>query len=205
MATQSADSPNPDYDFIFKGSEKPKKSFSLPSGGPKTVLVLLVSLGVVLILVVVFAALLKPKAGGSQDLVNISARAQEIVRVSKVVEPLTQNSDTKGLVATTEAALSSDQAQLSAYLSKNGIKTDAKSLAIYTDKTTDSQMQTAAQNNSLDSTYSAYLKKALTDYKDHLSSAFPTVPVTAKNILSAAFKSSQTLLAAPQVASASGS
>jgi hypothetical protein len=118
---------------------------------------------------------------------------------------LSQNPDTKGLAVTTEAALSSDQAQLASYLGKNGVKVSSKSLAIYTDKTVDAQMQTAAQNNSLDSAYAAYLKKALMDYENRLSTVYPTVSVTAKNILHTAFVSTQTLLAAPQVASASSS
>jgi NAD(P)-dependent dehydrogenase (short-subunit alcohol dehydrogenase family) len=200
-----AQSPNPDYDFILKDQPKAKRGFSLPKGGARMPLIILGILIVAFVLVVILAAVLRPKAGGAQDLVSISARAQEIVRVSTIVEPLAQNSDTQGLVATTKAALGSDQAQLAAYLSKSGIKSNDKSLGAYFDKNAESLMQAAAQGGSLDTTYAGYLKKSLTAYKSALESTYPKASATAKDILGSAFESTETLLAAPQIRIASGS
>jgi hypothetical protein len=204
MSAQSASpSPSSEYDFILKDKTPTKKGISLPSGGLKLAFMILGAVLVIFVLIVIFATVLKPGASGGQELVNISARAQEIIRVSKITESLAQNSDTQGLIATTEAALMSDQAQLASYFSQHRIKANDKTLSIYLDKNADSQMQTAAQNNSLDSTYSAYLKKNLTAYEAALEAAFPHVSVSAKDILSASFNSTQALLAAPQVKGAS--
>lgn len=205
MSPQSSPpSPNPEYDFILKDQPKPKRSFSLPTGGSKMAFMIMGAVLALFILIIILASVLRPKAGGAQQLVNISAQAQEVVRVSKVVEPLAKNPDIQGLLATTEIALGSDQSQLAAYLKKAGVKTNAKT-STFTDKKTDAQMQTAAQNNSLDSAYAAYLKKSLGSYQASLKAAFPSVSKNAKIILNAAYTSTATILSAPQLASAPGS
>jgi hypothetical protein len=198
----SSDPSNP-YDFILKDPQKPKKGFNVPSFGlPKRVVIIFGGVIAAFFVIIIAAAIFKG-GGNSAPLTEVLGRAQEIVRVSKVVEPLAQNPDTKGLVATTETAFTSQQIDLTAYLKKHGTKVNLKSLSIYSDKTVDTQLQTAAQNNSLDSAYASYLKKSLMAYQNSLRTAAKGAPKARLQLLNDAFASTKAILAAPQVASAS--
>jgi hypothetical protein len=201
--TPSPSSPNPQYDFILKDQPKPKRSFKIPTFGlPRAAAVALVSTLGLFLIIILAHAVLGGKTTNADALIKATARAQEVVRVSKLVEPLAHNSDTQGLVATTEAALTSDQTQITAYLKRAKIKAGPKNLTIYLNKNTDAQMQAAGQNNSLDSAYASYLKQSLISYKADLQLAAKGASKLRLQILNRAFQSTSTLLSAPQLASA---
>jgi hypothetical protein len=129
------------------------------------------------------------------------ARGQEVLRVTQLTQqtlPL-QDPSTQALAATVYASVSSDEAQLKSYLSKSHIKVGTAALAADTDKTTDSSLQSASQNNGLDSAYVSYLKTALAKYQTDLQTAYKAAGPNGKTILKTAFDSTATLLASPQL------
>lgn len=193
--------PSPNYDFIYKEPPKPKrKILKLPSmSGPVR---LLVGAGVVLIVVIIFGIIASRGGSDGQKYIELMSRSQEIVRVSNAVKPLTKNTDTLSLIATAEAALSSEQSSLSNYLSSAGEEVDEKKLTLYLDKTSDDKIETAGQNNNLESTYAQYLKGQLNSYLGQLQSAFKTADQEAKPILESAINSTKALLSSPQLSAA---
>lgn len=198
--TPAPPSPNPNYDFILKDQPQPKKSLMPSFGMPKKALGILLGTILVFLVVVVLATVLKG-GGNSTPMVEVLGKGQEILRVTKLVEPLAQDADTQGLAATTDAAFSSQLSQVSAYLAKANIKTDAKSLAVYQNKNTDAQVRAAAQDNSLAIFYAGYLKQDLSRYQTSLKASAKGASAARLQILNDAYVSTQTLLSAPQVAS----
>jgi hypothetical protein len=72
-------------------------------------------------------------------------------------------------------------------------------LAADIDKTTDTQLQSASQNNNLDATYMGYLKVNLAKYQADLQTAYKAAGPKGKTILKNAFDSTATLLGSPQL------
>jgi len=199
---------DPDYKFIFEDKKKPRFHFRL--GLPKNnnfakTVALVVGGGIVLIILIIAASSFFGARGvNSKQLVDIMARAQEISRVSNLVSQQQQNVDpnTLNLAATTSSALSSEQTQLLAYLHKARARVSTKALNFYLNKNTDTQLQTATESNNFSTTYYAYLKTNLGEYQNALKTIIPGSPPMAQAILNDALTSTQTLLAAPQLASA---
>lgn len=166
---------------------------------PKPVL-LLIGVIIVLILVFIIAAIVGRGSNNSQRYIELMSRSQEIVRVSEIVRPATKNADTLSLIATTEAALSSEQSNLSNYLATNGTKVSIKNLVLYLDKTSDSKIQAAIQDNNVDSVYVEYLKGQLNTYLGQLQNAHKVAGPKAKFILDNAISSTEVLLKSAQLA-----
>lgn len=192
-------SPNPSYDFIYKDPPKPTKGGLLRLPNLPRPILLLVGAGVVLILAIIIALIASRGNSNSQGYIELMSRAQEIVRVSEVVKPLTKNTDTLSLISTAEITLSSEQSSLSSYLATNGTKVSAKNLALYLDKNSDTEIQTATQNNNLDSTYATYLKAQLNVYLGQLQSTHKITGKKGKVILDNAISSTQALLNSQQL------
>lgn len=191
-------SPNPSYDFIYKDPPKPKRGpFKLPNM-PKPIL-LLAGAVIALLLVIIIATVATRGNGNTQAYTQLMSRSQEIIRVSDLVKAQTKNTDTLSLISTAEAALSSEQSSLSSYLATHGTKVNPKDLTLYLDKTSDDKVQTATQNNNLDSTYAKYLKDQLNSYLSQLQSAHKIAGKNAKIILDNAISSTQTILDSPQL------
>lgn len=193
-------SPNPQYEFIFKDQAQPKKSFGLPNlpSGVKITLGIVIGLFLVVILYVV---LFSNKGGKSTPLMGVMGRAQEIARVSDMLQQQSKDEDTVNLAATAEISMSSDQAQLTSYLKKNHQKVNTSQLLVYKDTKTDSEVQAAAQNNTLESYYQSYLKKQLDSYHTALAEAYSTAGPNAKLILQKSNDSVETLLSLKQLKS----
>jgi hypothetical protein len=195
-------SPDPKFDFMLKQNAKPKRGLPLPAL-PKPAKIILAVVGGIFVLVIISSLLSSHKSGGTQPIVNVMARGQEILRVTQLTQqtlPL-QDPSTQALAATVYASVSSDEAQLKSYLSKSHIKVSTAALAADTDKTTDSSLQSASQNNGLDSAYVGYLKTALAKYQTDLQTAYKVAGPNGKTILKSAFDSTTTLLASPQLKS----
>lgn len=201
---------DPEYNFIFQDKKKPKFHFhvGLPSGNNFIRnIALIVGTGIVLMIIIIVLAnvFLGSRGVNSKQLVDVMAHAQEIARVSDLVSQQQSNADinTLNLSATTSNALNSEQAQLTSYLHSMRIKKiSTKDLDVYLNKSTDTQLQTAAQNNNLSTTYYSYLKTQLAAYENSIKTAYNSSGPKAKQILQSASASTQTLLASPQLASA---
>lgn len=203
MQPQKPASPNPQYDFIMSDKQASQKGLKLPSLGlPKPVKIGLAVLIGLIILIVAYSLLTSGKSSNSQLYASALARAQEIARVSTSVGTLAQDSQTQNLAATTQNALSSEQAQITSYLAEQKIKVSTSSLAADDNTATDTQMQNAATNGNLPGVYASYLKTQLAEYQNDLQSVYKTAGPNGKTILNSAYNSTVVLLAIPQVASA---
>lgn len=200
MLLMPPQSPSPEYDFIYKDQPQPKRGLSLPGSGlPKSVRIILgATLGLFLI-IILYVVLFGNKTASSDQLVGVIGRAQEIARVSEMVQQQSKDQNTINLAATTGIALSSDKSQLSSYLIKHHQKVSANQLITYKNSNIDTQLQAASQNNSLDTFYSAYLKKQLDAYHATLASAYSTTGPNGKSILKTSNDSVETLLNTAQL------
>jgi hypothetical protein len=188
------------FDFMMKDPAKPPGRFGnlLPSL-PKPAKIALAVIGVAFILVIFYSLFFGGKTTNAQQLVSLAARAQEIARVSGLAKIGSQDNDTQGLATTTSVVLSSQEAQINSYLKTNGVNVDVKKLASKLDKTTDTKLTTALQNNNYDQTYYTYLKTNLTAYQDELNTTYKLASTKAQIILKDLYTSVSTLLTAPQL------
>lgn len=192
---QPEKTPPPDYNFILEDKPKPKKSL-LPDM-PRALLFGGGAVVAVLLLILVFGLVFGRKNTGTAGILEALGRSQEISRVTDDQSQKLKDPTTVSLASTAQAALTSEQSELSGWLAQHKVKADPKKLAIYKDSSTDSQLQQAAQNNNLDSAYLSYLQKALSDYATTLRNAYrATSSPTAKVILKDSFDSTETLLSA---------
>lgn len=190
--------PNPNYDFILKDAPAPKSSI-LPKN-PIVILIGIVILGMLLVLV--YGVLSSNKGSGTNSFIDSVGQAQEISRVSQLEQPNIKDPNISALAATATAATSSEQAQLSNYLTSHKVKLDPKKLALYKNSSTDTQLSAAAQTNSLDQAYANYLKGALNKYATSLQNSYAaTKNNDARAMLSNAFNSTQTILNSAQLKS----
>jgi hypothetical protein len=198
---------DPNYGFIFNGQQKPGKRFSLgrlPGGNSfAKFAILIVAGGAILgIIIVTLSSLFGPKIN-IKEIDNVIARAQEISRVSDLVVINSRDVNTQNLASTTSASLMSQQQQLLKYIHKFHKKISAKDLSLYLDKTTDTQVQSAASTNTLTTAYYNYLKKNLTDYSGSIKTAYDTGGPAAKIILQNAYSSNKVILGSYQLATVS--
>ena len=188
-------SPDPQFDFMLKNSQPAKKGLPLPRLPKVAKIILAVVLGI-LLLVIISSVLSGRNKGSSQGIIGALARGQEISRVTTLTQQQLhlQDPETQALASTVSATLASDNQQLTSYLATNGTKVSKVILATDTDKSTDAQLQTASQNNSLDDAYRAYLKVNLAKYATNLQSAYKSAGPKGKAILKDSYESVQSLL-----------
>ena len=155
--------------------------------------------GGLFVLVILYSLFLGGKATNSDQLTAVAARAEEIARVSALVQSGSHSADTQGLAATTGAVMASQEQQVQAYLATNKTKVDKNKLAARLDKSTDAALATALQNNNYDQTYFDYLKANLTSYQNDLTTAYKGAGKKAQAILDMAYASVQALRSAPQL------
>lgn len=187
--------PNQDYSFILKAPQQPQKNgFSLGSRG---ILFLAGAALIILVAVLVFAS----RGSNQTEVVGAAARATEIARVSDQIVQTTSDPDAKDLAATVSLSMNSEKAQLVSYLASNKTKVSTKDLAADQSSLIDTQLQTAAQNNSLSPTYYNYLKTNLALYQAELTSASKAVGAKGQAVIAASLSNIQVLLASPPLKS----
>jgi len=191
-------SPDPKFDFMLKNNQQTKRRLPLPTL-PRPAKIILTVVAVIFLLILASSLLSGRGGGGTKDIISAMARGQETLRVTQIIQPQLQDPSAQALAATASSSLASDQQQLKAYLATNHTKIGTAQLAADTDKTTDASLQTALQNNNLDTAYVAYLKTSLNEYQTSLQTAYSSAGTKGKVILKAAFDSTGTLLASPQL------
>jgi len=149
----------------------------------------------IILLIVVLSIFSGRDASKAQPFISVLARGQETLRVTKVAQQLNfQDPQTQALATTVTNSLSSDQAQLIKYMATYHLKYSKQQLAADTDKTEDSSLNSAAQNNSLDTAYISYLKTALARYQADLKAAYKVAGPVGKQLLSESYDSASALL-----------
>lgn len=188
-------SPNKDFDFMLKDNKPARRGLPMPNL-PKPAKVGLAVVGAIFLLIIISSLLSGRNKGSTQPFVGVLARASETLRVTTLVQQqLTlQDPQTQALAATVSSALSSDKQQIASYLAKNHASPSSAQLAADIDKTTDSSLQSASQNNNLDAAYVNYLKNALAKYQTDLQAAMSAAGPNGQKLAAASAESTRTLL-----------
>lgn len=171
---------------------------------PKPALALL-GLGAIFILILIIASVSSGGSSGPQPLASAAGRAQEISRISGLVQGQSKDPDTQSLAATAKVVLASEQSQITSYLKDTGTELSPSDLSVHQNKDTDAQLTQSAQDNKLEETYKKYLKSGLNAYKADLEKAGKTAGKNGKVLIDAALKSTDVILSSPQLANLSGS
>ncbi|HLG91147.1 MAG TPA: hypothetical protein VI336_03270 [Candidatus Saccharimonadales bacterium] len=200
--TDQNSTPSDKTDFGFMLSQQQPQTQTSSAGRfsnlGKPAKILAATVGV-LIIVIAGALILGGGDSSSKQVLDLMAQSQEIARVSQQQDLKFTDTNTKGLSATTQAAMNSQKFELGSYLGKAGVKYGQKELAVKLNQKTDTDLQTAAQNNNLDGAYVSYLKTSLTTYLNSLNSTYQAAnSQTLKTNLKAAYDSVQVLLKSPQ-------
>ncbi len=203
MPPQNSPPPVPapgQFDFMLKNQPKPPGRFGvLLSGVPRPAKILLLVIGILFLIVLLYALFFGGKTTNTDQLTSVMASAQEISRVSALAQVQAKDTNTKDLAATTTTVLGSQKQELRSYLKSKKVKVDTKKLAARLNKNTDAKLATALQNNNYDQTYFSYLKTSLTSYQSMLNTANKTASLKVQAFLKADYASIQTLLSAPQL------
>lgn len=202
MPPQTEESSTPsdsnDFDFMLKQKNEQKKRLGWLSK-LNTPAKLLLAAAAGLIVAILAAAVLGGGENNGDQVVDLMAQNQEIVRVSKLQEQKFKDQDTKDLSATAQAVMSSQKFQFSNYLSQAEVKYSPQQLSAKMNQSTDTDLQTAAQNNNLDQAYVAYLKNSLSTYLNSLNTTLQTAKSQSlKDTLESAQNSIETLLNSPK-------
>ena len=186
-------SPDPQFDFMLKNQPQAKRTLGLPAMTKPLKFGLAIVSGLILI-IILGSVLGKPKTS-TTNISGVLARGSEIQRVTAEVQQLSlQDPATQALSATVNTTLASDQSQLEQYLANNHTKVSESQLAADTDKSTDTQMQTASQNNNLDQTYITYLQQSLAKYRYDIQTAYNAAGPKGRAILKDSLDGLNTLL-----------
>lgn len=188
-------SPSPEYDFILKDKQSSGRRFPMPNL-PRPVLIAASALVVLILIIVIATALTGRKNGQFASFEGVLSRGQETLRITKLASQQLnlQDPQTQALAATVNSALLSDQQQYQSYLAKNHGKVSTTQLIADTDKSSDSNLQIASQNNNLDSAYVNYIKTALTRYQTDLQTALNSSGPNGKKLLAGSIESTRALL-----------
>lgn len=194
---------NSQFDFIMKDDQQTAKPQTQSVSGkffmPKKIIFIAIGgFFAVIIGIVVFSSLSKD-TGPVNNLTALVGTSAEIARVSDLVATKSKDADALSLAATTSAALTSQSSQLSSYAASAGVVIDPKLLALYTDKKIDTDLESAAINNQLETTYYSYLNNKLTSYKSKIQALSTTKSAPLLTVLEDSYNSTQTILAAPQL------
>lgn len=167
-----APSNNP-YEFIMN-PQKPKKPPLLIGGNLLLQRVLLVVGGLVTLAVlgVIISSVLT--AGSKEKTAGLLAVAQNQTELIRIATDGTQHTTTlpgQGLAQNVLASITSDNAALLSYMSKNGVKASSKELALKHDKTTDHSLASAVENSTYDSVFKDIMRSELDAYGAALQKA----------------------------------
>jgi archaellin len=187
--------PDPKFDFMLK--DQPPARRSLMPNLPKPAMIALIVIAAIILLIVISSLLSNRGKSSTQPFINAAARAQETLRVTALAKQQLHDSQTQALAATVNAALGSDEQQIINYLANSHITASKTQLAAVLDRTADTSLQTAAQNNNLDSAYVTYLQAALTKYESDLENATKSAGPNGRKVLLSASQSTHTLLNSP--------
>jgi len=190
-------SPDGQFDFMLKNNPPPNSGF-LPNI-PKIVKIVAIAIIGVMLIAIIASVFTGRSNVASQPIINSLSDGQEILRVTTLTDsqlPL-QDPTVQALAATVSSTLTSDQSSLNDYLAKNGVKISKLELSAKTNKTTDAQLQSASQNNNLDSAYQNYLKDSLAKYALSLKTAYKVSGPKGQELLKKAFDSTTVILTSP--------
>ncbi len=167
---EKANAANGQFDFILKPQTQPKASGPGFRNKALMVLGLVVVVGMILSVIAVIAT--SGKGDSKQQLLDLAATQQEIIRVSTNANINAKGPTAKTLAANTAATVQSEQNDLVIYLKSKHIKVNPKLLAAKKSAATDAAFAEAAQNNKYDAAYIDYLAVNSAVYQKNMSQLY---------------------------------
>ncbi len=164
------------YHFITNADHAPKKS--LLSGSSKQGRIIIVAIGVIILITIVLVASTLLSAGSNAakaELIKTAQAQTEIIRISKLGIDRAKSTSAKNLATTTYLSLQSDQSELLAALGKQGVKLNAKELALGKNAKTDTLLTNAEQSNKFDEVFIKTIQTELTQYQKTVKAAYDKV------------------------------
>ena len=187
---------NGNFDFILnpkQAAKKPRLSFGLKI--PRPVKIAAIVTVVLLLLIIIISVFTGKSNVNSLNFANLMARQQELVRISLLAEPDLKNDEAINTAATLISSLGSDQARLKTYLKQQKINVSDQQLNKLKNADTDQQLETAKLSNKADDTYLQIAKQQLESYRQALQTTYKDAGPNAQQILSAAYDSTDVILA----------
>ena len=189
--------PDDPYRFIME-PPKPAKGPRVPgiSSNPFLMkIVFLVGGAVILLFIVAFVVnIFFGNKTNIQDIVNIAATEQEIIRVSgKGVNASDQS--VKNAAITTQATLTTQQQEWITFLAKHGRKATPKELALKKSTAADTRLTQAQATSTFDLAFTQVMRAQLQSYGSELKTAYTNATNTQeKTLLEKDFKAAALLL-----------
>lgn len=190
----------PDYDFILNHGAKKSKRSILPGSGSskKQRIVMAIGGGLALLVIVLFGASLLFGGKKPQGLLEIAQTQQELIRVSALGSKA-DSFAARDLSVTTQLTLTSDQADVVAYMKDHGQKTNVKLLNLKMNSQTDAVLTQAAESNRFDEVFTQTIQQELVAYQQQLKSAYDaTSNPKLQQLLGAEFIEAGTLITSAQ-------
>lgn len=187
--------PAPNYDFILSPAAPPKRR---PLGGGSMLSRLLLVGGILVVLMIVFVVIKNLASGPSNYpvLLTVAQDQQELIHLSTAAgQQQTLATAAKNFATTAQFGLTSQQAQFTDYLKKNGHHVPAKTLNLKISKTTDDQLAAAASAGTYGQTFKEVMQSQLTTYSQDLKRAYAqTTGRKGRQLLSNDYDAAQLLL-----------
>jgi hypothetical protein len=195
---QNQDSGNP-YEFIMSPQAPKQRGVRLPGvKDPFISKLIFIVIGIVIIVIVV-GVLISNIFGKSKvnvgDLTVVAQTQQELVRVATQGYTLGTQPVTRKFAITTQLSLRTQQIQILDYLKTQGQKVSTKTLTLKKSATTDTQLTTARQTSTFDSTFVHLMQNSLVSYNTILEQTLSRATGTKeKKILNAEITVANALL-----------
>lgn len=166
------------YEFIMN-PQKPKKPPLLVGGNSMLQRVLIAVSGLTLLVIVGVIASSVLTAGSKEKTAGLLAVAQDQTELIRVATDGTQHATTlpgQNLAQNVLASVTSDNAALLSYMSKNGLKATSKELSLKHSKSVDTTLASAVENSTYDSAFKDVIRKDLDAYGAALQKAIRANP-----------------------------
>lgn len=185
------------YGFITSPQKQEVRSAPLGVKDPflQKLILLVGGAAVLLIIVVIVMNVFFSTKSNTDQLLTLAQRQQEIVRVVSANSSELRNQSNINFAANAQISIQSDQNQMLALLTKQGVKTDPKILALKLSADTDTLLATSKSTNTLDDTFKQVLENELNTYISELQAANKTASAdTTKQLIAAEFQAANLLL-----------
>lgn len=192
---QPEQTPAPNYDFIFNPQQPQKKGFLSGNSTQKRILIIVAIVVVLLMLSIgIISALFGSKVSNTEQLLVVAQKQTELIRISEVGIKNSRTTASKNLAVTTKFTMTSEQKPLLQALASQGVKTNAKELALGKNADTDKRLEAGRQSNTFDQVFTEVTKAQLVQYQQAVKAAFDsTTNVKIKSVLADEFKNASTL------------
>jgi predicted metalloprotease len=166
-------SPTDPYRFIMEPPKVTKPKVPGIGGNPFLMKIVFVLGGavVVMIVIAVVVSIFFGSKTNIQDIQDIAATEQELIRVSNKGGDATDQS-VKNAAVTTQATIITEQQEWLTFLSKHGHKADPKKLILKKNTATDTRLTQAQATSTFDLTFTQIMRTQLQAHSTELKNAY---------------------------------